>query len=32
MQAERTSNATALDALVALWAPGTTPSIERFDA
>jgi quinol monooxygenase YgiN len=32
MLAEHTSNAGAIDALVALWAPGTTPSIERFDA
>ena len=32
MLAEHTSNAAAIDALVALWAPGTTPSIERFDA
>lgn len=31
MHAERTTNAAAIDALVALWAPGTTPSIERFD-
>jgi quinol monooxygenase YgiN len=31
MHAERTRNAAAIDALVALWATGTTPSIERFD-
>jgi quinol monooxygenase YgiN len=31
-EAERTRNAAAIDALVALWAPGTTPTIERFDA
>lgn len=32
MQAERTRNTAPIDALVALWAPGTTPTIERFDA
>ena len=32
MAAERTRDSSAIDALVALWAPGTTPSIERFDA
>lgn len=32
MHAERTSNAAAIDALVALWAPGSTPTVERFDA
>jgi quinol monooxygenase YgiN len=32
MLTEHTGNAGAIDALVALWAPGTTPSIERFDA
>ena len=32
MEAERTRHASAIDALVALWAPGTTPIIERFDA
>jgi quinol monooxygenase YgiN len=32
MLAEHTSIAGAIDALVALWVPGTTPSIERFDA
>jgi quinol monooxygenase YgiN len=31
MEAERTRNASRVDALVALWAPGTTPTIERFD-
>lgn len=31
MEAERTRNCSAVDALVALWAPGTTPSIERFE-
>jgi quinol monooxygenase YgiN len=32
MEAERTRNAAAIDALVALWATGTTPSVERFSA
>jgi quinol monooxygenase YgiN len=31
MQAERTRNAAAIEALVALWAPGTTPTVERFE-
>lgn len=31
MEAERTRNASRVDALVALWAPGTTPTIERFE-
>ena len=31
MEAERTRNSSAIDALVALWAPGVTPSIERFE-
>lgn len=31
MAAERTRNHSAIDALVALWAPGITPTIERFD-
>jgi quinol monooxygenase YgiN len=31
MEAERTRNRSAVDALVALWAPGITPTIERFD-
>lgn len=31
MEAERSRNALPVDALVALWAPGTTPSIERFE-
>lgn len=30
-QAERAANAAAVDALIALWAPGTTPSVERYD-
>jgi quinol monooxygenase YgiN len=31
VEAERTRNAAGIDALVALWAPGITPTIERFD-
>jgi quinol monooxygenase YgiN len=31
MEAERTRDSGALDALVALWAPGVTPTIERFE-
>jgi quinol monooxygenase YgiN len=31
MQAERTRNRSAIDALVALWAPGSTPTVERFE-
>jgi quinol monooxygenase YgiN len=31
MEAERTRNRSAVDALVALWASGITPSIERFE-
>jgi quinol monooxygenase YgiN len=31
MEAERARNASPVDALVALWAPGITPSIERFE-
>jgi quinol monooxygenase YgiN len=31
MEAERTRNASAIGALVALWAPGVTPTIERFE-
>jgi quinol monooxygenase YgiN len=30
MEAERARNSSAIDALVALWAPGVTPTIERF--
>lgn len=30
-EAERTRNRSAIDALVALWAPGITPTVERFD-
>lgn len=32
MEAERTRDAAAIEALVELWAPGTTPTIERFEA
>ena len=31
MAAERTRNRSAIDALVTLWAPGTTTTVERFD-
>lgn len=31
MDAERTRNRALIDAVVALWAPGTTPTIERFE-
>lgn len=31
MEAERTRPSPAMDALVALWAPGVMPHIERFD-
>jgi quinol monooxygenase YgiN len=31
MEAERTRNRSAVDAVVALWALGSTPSIERFE-
>ena len=31
MEAERGRNGAPVDAVVALWAPDTTPSIERFD-
>lgn len=31
MAAERTRNRSAIDNLVALWAPGTTPTVERFE-
>lgn len=30
-EAERTRNRSLIDALVVLWAPGTTPTIERFE-
>jgi quinol monooxygenase YgiN len=29
MKAERTQDRSAIDALVALWAPGSTPTVER---
>ncbi len=31
MAAERTGNAALIDAIVALWAPDTTPTVERFE-
>ena len=31
MEAERTRNRSAIDAIVALWAPGITPTVERFE-
>jgi quinol monooxygenase YgiN len=31
MEAERSRDSGAMDALVALWAPGVTPTIERFE-
>ncbi|GAA5129709.1 putative quinol monooxygenase [Pseudonocardia adelaidensis] len=31
MEAERARDSSAMDALVALWAPGVTPTIERFE-
>ena len=31
MEAERTRNAAAIEALIALWAPGTAPTVERFE-
>src|SRR5213592_233188 len=32
MTLERTRNAGPLQALIALWAPGTTPTLERFES
>lgn len=32
MRAEHSRNQSAVDALVALWAPGGTPTVERFEA
>jgi quinol monooxygenase YgiN len=32
MAAERTRSPSPVDAIIALWAPGTTPSVERFEA
>jgi quinol monooxygenase YgiN len=31
MEAERSRDSAAMDAVIALWAPGTTPTLERFD-
>jgi len=31
MEGARRRNADAIDAIVALWAPGTTPTVERFE-
>jgi quinol monooxygenase YgiN len=31
MAAERTRDSAAMDALIALWAPGVTPTLERFE-
>jgi quinol monooxygenase YgiN len=31
MEAERTRDPAAMEALMALWAPGVTPTIERFE-
>jgi quinol monooxygenase YgiN len=31
MEAERTRDPTALQAIMALWRPGTTPTVERFE-
>jgi hypothetical protein len=31
MEAERTRNRSSIDALVALWAPGIIPTVERFE-
>lgn len=31
MEAERTRNRSSVDTLVALWAPGITPTVERFE-
>ncbi len=31
-EAERTRNPAQLEALIALWAPGVTPTIERFES
>lgn len=30
-QGERTHNAPLIEAIVALWAPGTSPTVERFE-
>ena len=31
MEAERAQDRSAIDTLVALWAPGSTPTVERFE-
>jgi hypothetical protein len=31
MAAERAGNAALVDAVVALWAPGFTPTVERYE-
>jgi quinol monooxygenase YgiN len=31
MEAERTRDSGPMDALIALWAPGVTPTLERFE-
>ena len=31
MAAERTRNAALIDAVTTLWAPGLTPTVERFE-
>lgn len=31
MAAERTRDSSAMDAIMALWAPGITPTVERFE-
>ncbi len=31
MEAERTRDSSAMDAIMALWAPGITPTVERFE-
>jgi quinol monooxygenase YgiN len=31
MEAERSRDSAPMDAVIALWAPGTTPTLERFD-
>jgi quinol monooxygenase YgiN len=32
MAAERTSNSALIDSIVGLWAPGITPTVERFES
>jgi quinol monooxygenase YgiN len=31
MQAERTRNSSLIEGIVALWAPGVTPTVERYE-